>query len=249
MENRAEYLLESYFANALTTAEATELNTLAFANPGVAAELAFQQRVAATVQMHSLAGGIQNTAWRVAAQKPYPTTAIKVSMLPRYAYATAAAIALLIVAYLFIMPPSLQSVVADNTKEYPNKMKFKSLGDEAQAVPENVIRAFGLYDEQKYSEAANALQPIVAANADRMDYRFYWGVSLVESKQYAAAVTALTPVAQSQDEKKIPALYYLGLACAGKGDKDCARQNLQAYIDSPEGVTFRKEAQTVKNAL
>jgi len=249
MENRADYLLESYFANALSAAEAAELKALASANPSLAAELAFQQRVATSVQSHSLAKGIQNTAWRAVAQKTFPTTAVKVSMLPRYAYAAAAAFALLMVAYLFILPPSLQSVVADNAKEYPNKMKFKSLGDEAQSVPENVIRAFGLYDNHKYSEAAKALQPIVAANADRMDYRFYWGVSLVKSKQYAAAVAVLTLVVQSPDEKKIPAFYYLGLACAGAGDKDCARQNLQAYLDSPAGVTFRKQAEAVIKAL
>ncbi len=249
MENRAEYLIESYFANALNTAEATELKTLASTNPSVATELAFQKRVAATFQSRSLAEGIQNTAWRAAVQKPFPTTAIKVSMLPRYAYAAAAAVALLIVAYLFIMPPSIQSVVADNAKEYPNKMKFKSFGEEAQTVPENVIRAFRLYDDQKYSEASTAFQTVVTANADQMVYRFYWGVSLVMSKQYSEAVAALTPVAQSQDEKKTPALYYLGLAYAGIGDKEGARQNLQAYIDSPEGVTFRKQAETVKKAL
>jgi len=248
MENRAEYLLESYFANALSAAEATELKALASANPSVAAELAFQKRVSASVQSHSLAAGIQNPAWRAAAQKP-ASAAIKVSMLPRYAYAAAAAFALLVVAYLFIMPPSLQSIVADNAKEYPNKMKFKSLGAESLTVPENVISAFGLYDNQNYSEAAKALQPIVATNADRIDYRFYWGVSLVKSKQYAAAVAALMPVVQSQDEKKIPGYYYLGLACAGSGDKDGARQNLQAYLDSPEGITFRKQAKAVLEAL
>ena len=249
MENRAEYLLESYFANAITAAEANELKSLASTDPGLAAELAFQQRLAASVRSGSLAAGIQNNAWKAAAQRS-PATAVKVSMLPRYAYAAAAAIALMIAAYLFMMPAAdLQTVVADNTKEYPNKMKFKSLGDEAQEVPENVIRAFGLYDAQQYDQAADALQPIVTANADRMDYRFYWGVSLVKSKQYSAAVAALSPVVQSQDEKKIPALYYLGLACAGTGDKNCARQNLQAYIDSPEGVTFRNQAKAVKEAL
>ncbi len=249
MENRAEHLLESYFANALTSAEAIELKTLAAADPTVAADLAFQKRVAATVQSRSLADGIQNPAWRMAAQKPFPSAAIKVSMFPKYAYAAAAAIALLICAYIFIMPPSLQSVVADNTKEYPNKMKFKTMGGEAEAVPETVIKAFELYDNQAYDEAAKALQPIVAANADRMDYRFYWGLSLVLSKQYPAAIPALTPLVQSQDERRIPALYYMGLACAGVGDEDCARQNLQAFIASPESVSFRKEAEEVLNAL
>jgi len=249
MENRAEHLLESYFSNALTAAEAAELKTLAATDSNVAAELAFQRRVATSVQSSSLAKGIQNTDWKTAAQKPFPSTAIKVSMLPRYAYAAAAALALLVVAYLFIVPPSLQTVVAKNTKEYPNKMKFKSLGEEAQSVPENIIKAFNQYDKHQYREAATALQSIVAAHTDRMDYRFYWGVSLVNSKQYAEAVKALSPLVQSQDERKIPALYYLGLACAGVGDKDCARQNLQAYIESPEGVTYREQAKAVLEAL
>jgi tetratricopeptide (TPR) repeat protein len=249
MENRAEHLLESYFANALTAAEATELKTLASADPAVAAELDFQQRVSTALKPCSLAESIQHPEWRAAAHKPFSASAIKVSMLPRYAYAAAAALALLIVAYVFIMPPSLQSVVAKNAVEYPNKMKFKSLGDAAESVPENVIQAFAQYDKAQYREAALDLQAIVTSNPDRMDYRFYWGVSLVKNKQYSEAVEALTPIIQSQDERKIPAHYYLGLACAGKGDKACARQNLQAYVDSPEGVTFRKAAKAVLEAL
>lgn len=249
MENRAEHLLESYFANALTPAEATELKSMAASDPSVAAELAFQKRVAHTLQSGSLSDGIQNSEWRAAAQKPFPGGAIKTTLFPRYFYALAAALTLLIAAYLFMAPPRLQTVVAKNTVEYPNKMKFKSLGEEAQTVPKEVIQAFSFYDKHQYQEAATALQSIVAANSDRMDYRFYWGVALVNSKQYSAAVDALNPVVESQDERKVPALYYLGLACAGNGNKACARQNLQAYIDAPDGVTFRKQAQAVLAAL
>jgi hypothetical protein len=248
MENRAEQLLESYFANSISSTELEELKALAAADEELADEIAFQQRVAASLQTGSLAKGIQNPTWRDAAEKP-TAGAIKVSMFPRYGYAVAAALALLIVAYIFLMPADLPTLVAKNTKEYPNKMKFKSLGEEAQAVPEAVIQAFSLYDRKQFREAATALQPIVAANADRMDYRFYWGVSLVNSQQYSAAVAALTPLVQGSDERKIPAQYYLGLACAGTGDLACARQNLQAYIDSPEGVTYRDQAKKVLSAL
>ena len=249
MENRAEYLIESYFANALTAAEANELKALASADPSVAAELAFQRLVSASVQSHSLSDGIEQKDWRSAALKPGPATAIKVSMFPRYAYAAAAAIALLIVAYIFIKPPSLQTIVADNAKEYPNKMSFRSMGDASENIPEQVLKAFALYDEKRYKEAANAFQPIVEEDAAKLDYRFYWGVSLVKSKQYTAAVSALTPIVQSEYEGKIPAHYYLGLACAGAGDRACARQNLQQYIDSPEGVTYRKQAEKVLGSL
>ncbi|MFN0213971.1 MAG: tetratricopeptide repeat protein [Saprospiraceae bacterium] len=249
MENRAEHLLESYFANTLTEAEATELKQLVSADPALATELAFQQRVATAVQSRSFADNIQNMTWRAAAQNNSSGAAMKVFINHRYFYAAAAALALLLVAYLFIMPPSLQSVVADNSKEYPNKMKFKSLGDESEQVPENVIQAFEFYDNKKYGEASKSLQIIAANNRERMDYRFYWGVSLVKDKQYSEAIAVLSPLVQAQGAWKVPALYYLGLACAGYGDKDCARQNLEAYIESSEGVSFRAQAIAVKNAL
>lgn len=249
MENRADQLLEAHFANTLTESEARELQQLVTNDPAVASELAFQQRIASAAKSQSLADSIQDTAWRAVAQKPFPAGAVKVRMGSRYAFALAAALALLIVAYLFMQPPTLQTIVADNAKAYPNKMKFKSLGKEAEAVSPEVLRAFELYDNQNYSETALALQPLVAANLDRVDYRFYWGVSLLKSNQFPAAVTALTPATQGQHEFQVPALYYLGLACAGSGDHVCARQNLKAYLDSPDGITFRSQAKAVLDEL
>lgn len=250
MENRAEYLLESYFANALTAVEAKELKTLLAADPGVAAEFAFQQNIAASAQLRPLSAGIQNTVWRTAAQKPFPTTAIKTSMWPRYAYAAAAAIALLIVGYLFLMPPNLQTLVAENAIAFPNNLSYKNLAGETSGFSPEAINALSLYDKGNYTEASLALESIVRANADRMDYRFYWGVSLVQNKQYSEAVTALTPVTQSQSDQAIPAQLFLGFACAGAGDKDCARTNLQAYINAPQADPKRKkQAKTVLEAL
>ena len=249
MENRAEQLLESYFANELTVAEAAELNSLAAKDPALAAEMAFQKQIAKGVQANTLSGSIQNAAWRTAAENPFPTSAVKVTMWSRYAYAAAAAVALVIAAVLFFQSPSLQTVVADNATEYSNKMQFKSLGDESEGVSAAVMAAFSSYDQGAYGDAAKALHGIVAAHGDRLDYRFYWGVSLVQDKQYAAAVTALNPVVQAQNDYQVPAMFYLGLACAATEDLACARQNLQAYVDSPNGVTFRKEAKAVLEAL
>jgi len=249
MENRAEYLLESFFSNSLTEAEASELKQLAATDPGIAKELAFQQQLAASLQSGTLAGAIQNKALREAATKPFPNGAIKIRMWSRYAAATAAAIALIIVARVIIQPTNLMTVVTENTKEYPNTMPFKSLSDEAARYPVEVIQAFALYDQKKYAEAAQALQTIATAYPEVSDYRFFWGVALVQDEQYAQAKIALEPLVQSPEEKSIPARYYLGLACAGLGDKDCARQNLKAYLDSPEGVTYRKNALAVLEKL
>lgn len=249
MENRADLLLESCFANSLTREEANELKSLAEADPTVADEIKFQRRVAAAVRSRSLSGGIQNPTWKEAIHPPFPAKALKVSMWPRLAYAAAATLALLIVAYVFLTPPDIQMVVAENTRDYPNKMAFKSLGEEAETVSPEVINAFEQYDQKNYRVAAEALATIVANSPDRMDYRFYQGVSLVQAGQYQAAVEALAVVVNTQSEQKTAAMYYLGLACAATGDKECAKQQLNAYLASPEGVTYKKQAQTVLDAL
>ena len=57
MENRAEQLLESYFANSISSTELEELRALAAADAAVADEIAFQQRIAASVQKAALAKG------------------------------------------------------------------------------------------------------------------------------------------------------------------------------------------------
>lgn len=249
MENRADQLIESFFANSLSKEEAAELKALAASNPEVAQEIAFQQKIASSLQSRSLARGIQNKEWANAAQAPAQTTAIRTSMWPRYYLAAAAAIALLVAAFLFLQSPNLETVVADNTAVYLNNMKFKSLGDAAQAVPANVIEAFDFYDQGAYEKAAKALQPLVALEPERMEYRFYWGVALVQSKQYSAAIEALTPVVQTQQDKRIPAHYYLGLAYAATGNKNAAREHLQMYANDPEGVSFKKQALTVLKVL
>lgn len=250
MENRAEYLLESYFANTLTQAEAQELERLRTTNPEVAVELEFQQQVARSVRSASLAKGIQNTSWKAAALplqgKTKPRT---VPMWPRFLWASAAVMALLIAAIVFLQNPDIQEVVTENTQDYPNKMTFKSLGHTTQTVPNDVLKAFARYDQADYPAAAKAFQPVVAMYPEQLDYRFYWGVALVKSKAYSEAISALDMVASAENEYQIPAKYYLGLAQASTGDVANARQNLEVYLGSPQGVTYREAAQKVLDAL
>lgn len=249
MENRAEHLIEAYFANELSPAEKAELKKLVSDDPKVAAELNFQQSIAKRFQKASIADSIENPAWRAAGEKPFPHNAIKASFGKRYMYAAAAVFALLIAAYLFLRPSGLQSTLADNSREYPNKMRFKSMGDEAEKVAPNIIKAFDLYDLKQFDQAAQALAPIVAAEPNRTDYRLYWGVSLLKSGQYEAAISALQPIAVGNDERRLPAYFYLGIAYAAHGDYTPARQYLEAYVNATEGVTFRTQAQNVLDAL
>lgn len=249
MNTRTEHLIESFFANDLSEPETQELRSLLANDPAAVAEFKWQQRLAGQVGTLTLSGSIQNAAWRQAARPPFR----QVTMW-RKALAAAAAIAVLVVAWIVLSPDKIESVVAGNYVHYPNKMPFKSLGgpgDSGDQVPQAVLDAFRLYDAgDRPGEAARALAGIVAAYPDRLDYRFYEGVALIGDGQYAAAAAALQPVATSDDTYKTPALYYLGLAYAGSGNKEQAQTALKAYLGTADEVlTYRKQAEKVLKAL
>ncbi len=200
MNDRTEQLIELYFANALSEAERLELKTLLNADPTAAAEFAWQQQLARQVTKLPLSKSIQNEAWREAAKPPFR----QASMI-RTVLAAAAAIALLVVAYLYI--PSLsgdaaEGLVAESFEHFPNKMKFKNLGAVEENVSPEVLEAFAAYDLKKYDLAATKLTAVVNANPDRLDYRFYLGVASVGAKKYPASIDALlrlhrTPAART----------------------------------------------------
>jgi tetratricopeptide (TPR) repeat protein len=253
MEDRTERLFESYFANELSAEQAQELRDILAKDPEAEAEFAWQQRIASHTKSLSLAGSIENHAWREATKPPFRTVSIW-----RQAMAAAAAIAVLVVAYTIIKDagtkaPTQQELIAANFRYYPNKLPFKSLGgggDSSSQVPQSVIAAFQIYDDStQYHAAAQALAKIVSENPDKIEYRFYQGVALLGDQQYLAAATALQPVADTVGTYQVPALYYLGLAHLGAGDQGQAKKYLQAYRDSEEGITFRKQTQNLLNAL
>ncbi|MBL7806730.1 MAG: hypothetical protein JNN28_02885 [Saprospiraceae bacterium] len=252
MENRSEHLLEAYFAHTLSEAESAELSALLQSDQALAAEMRFRQQIASAVQQKSLRAGIENPDWAKATIPPAGSgagSAIKRQMWSRYLSAAAAAIVLLVVAWVYIPTGSTSNLIAEQTAVFPNKMTFKSLGQTSMAVPPEVIQAFKLYDQQNYTEAAPALEKVVTAFPDIVDYRFYWGVSLVHNHQYAEAVKALEPVSESKNDYQTVSLYYLGLAYGGNKEMDKSKMTLQKYIDATDGVTYRKQAFKVLEEL
>ena len=249
MNTRTEQLIELFYANDISETETLELRSVLANDPAAKAEFKWQQQLAGKVSQLSLSGSIQNAGWKEATKPPFR----KVTMWPKM-MAAAAAIALLVVAWVLFSPEKMESVVAGNYVHYPNKMPFRSLGGAVESgdqVPRDVLDAFELYDAaDQPGAAARALANIAAAYPDRMDYRFYQGVALIGDGQYGAAVLALRPVADSDDAYKTPALYYLGLAYAGSGDKAQARTALNAYLGSTDEVlTYREQAEKVLKAV
>ncbi len=75
-----------------------------------------------------------------------------------------------------------------------------------------------------------------------MDYRFYWGVSLIKAKRnMQTRCKHSNLLLKVRTRKKVSLPYFtsdwLVLELA---TKNCARQSLEAYKDSPTGVPTRK---------
>lgn len=241
MEHRTEHLIESYFAGTITEAEKSELKGILAANPAAAIEFALQQKLASSPTKRSLAQGIQNTQMREATKPPFR----KVTMW-KTAMSAAAAIALLVAAYYFI--PRLTAnhsptIVADSIVHFPNKMKFKNLGGNAEEVSTDVLDAFAAYDQEDYLHAIPQLMDVVNNNPDRMDYRFYLGVSFLRVMKFGDAINTLYAVANdAKSSYRTPACYFIGVAYAAIKDKEQAKKYLNAYLDAEDGVTYKKQA-------
>ena len=254
MNTRTDQLIESYFSNTLTETEAGALRELLTNDPEAAREFDWRQRLAGEVNKLSLSDGIQNPTWKNSLQPPF-----RRPMIPwQRVLSAAAAIALLGVAYWFFTRPdkpaqTLQAIAESNFRYYPNKLPFNSLGGpdkDGETVSQQVLDAFQLYnDTTRFRESAQALGAVAAAFPEKLEYRFYQGVALLGDHQYAAAAAALQPLTETDNTYNTPALYYLGLAYTGAGDREQARKTLQTYIDSKDGITFRKQAQNALNAL
>ncbi len=232
MDNRTETLLELYFANALSEADAVVLRNLLDNDPEAAAEFNWRQQIAQATRHLQLA--------RPELQKKQPLKIMIWSSL-----AVAAALAAWAVATIF-MPgtPSVPEAVASHFEHYPNRMSFKALDPTAAAdVPAEVIRAFQLYDDTtQYQAAADALGTIAAKYPEHPEYGLYQGVALLGVRDYPLAITALQKAADTQGSWRVPALYYLGLAQSGAQQYQKARQSFQSYLNDKDGIPYRKQA-------
>ncbi len=252
MENTAEHLLELYFANALSPAEASRLQKLLADDPTLREEFNWQQNLAGTLRSTSLRDSIKDDTWRHAALPKKPAIRRRLFLL---SFAAAASVALLVAAVWFFSKNPVENALASNLVHYPNRMDFKSLGGpEAgqETAPESVRRAFALYDDStNYHRSAEALGAIVQQYPDRLAYRFYYGYALLRDKKYDLAIANLLPVAITDSTSfQAAAQYHLGLAYAGAKQYAQARTTLQQFLQSP--ATLRKYhagAQAVLQAL
>lgn len=242
MKNTAEHLLELYFANALSPAEAAELQRLVASDPALRKEMTWQQNLVGALRAQPLREGILDETLRQAALPPKPAIRRRLFLM---SFAAAAAIAALVAAVWFFALPKnpVENALAIHLAHYPNRMDFKSLGGpEAgqEAPPEAVRRAFELYDDStNYQRSAEALGAVVQQYPDRLAYRFYYGYALLREKKYELAINNLLPVAlDSSTTFQAAAQYHLGLAHAGAGQYAQARTRLEQFLRSP--TTLRK---------
>ncbi|MEO6039993.1 MAG: hypothetical protein ABIQ93_16390 [Saprospiraceae bacterium] len=254
MENNSEHLLEKYFANALSSAERSELQQMLSNDPALRQELAWQQNLGLALRSKSLRDGLQDPALRDAVLPPQP--AVRRNLFLLSLAAAASVVALVAAVWFFSLPKDpVENALATNLSHYPNRMDFRSLGGpEAgqEAPPDAVRRAFELYDDStNYHRSAEALSAVVQQYPDRLAYRFYYGCALLRDKQYTLAIYNLQPVAAADDNAyQAAANFQLGLAYAGAHQYAQARTTLQEFLQAPNTLQkYRQPAENVLRAL
>lgn len=126
----------------------------------------------------------------------------------------------------------LQKAVIANFQHFQNTSKYNNAGsvDEKDSL---AVKAYRFYNDSAYHQAAQAFKALVQADADNMENRFYYGISLLGDKQFAAAAKTLQPVTEKQGKYQVPAKFFLGMAFTGAGQFKESRQAFQEYLDAP----------------
>ncbi len=120
----------------------------------------------------------------------------------------AAAIGLLIVAYLYLWQPSKSpdEIFANSfspEKEYVSKAKEKAMNfgmvDSGTESRDSFLKAMQFYEENNYDEAMKILGPYVETYPADTDARFYLSMAQMNREKYAAAISNLSMLNATKD--------------------------------------------------
>ena len=142
----------------------------------------------------------------------------------------------------------VDTLIHNYFKHYPNKVTMVVAGAE-DTIPSAVSEAFRDYDKRNYHTAIPKLKSLVTVYPDKYVYKFYYGVALVGDKQFKPAVEPLSQLTRFENDYRASALYYLSLAYIGTGQPGKAKQTLDAYMNDPYGIPYRRYAEQLLREL
>lgn len=160
----------------------------------------------------------------------------KVVQLSRTWWAAAAAIALLLIGWLFLRPPAEERLYAQY-RNFPEAAFSLRNNDPGQSTLQNAAAAF---NEKNYASALEQLQLQLKTDPENLEARFFSGLCWLELKNYSAATAVFLPISNNANAWADEARWYLALSYLRQNQRDKCAEVLRQI---PNGSGHFAEAQ------
>lgn len=223
-----EALILGYFENTLTPKQQSALHELLAADEGFKDEFAFQLELREAIK-ESERSDLKTRFNKLDSQHQHKS-------LNRRWYAIAAAIIVSLglgwALFFFKANPDPQQLYATHFEPYPNVISPTVRDNSEPTADMEVVKAFRLYDNKQYTEAAAAFAKLYQSTGE--DYaRFYHSVSLMAEGHTKEATSILEKHIWEEPENYLTISYwYLGLGYLKQENHEKAAMYLKKVADS-----------------
>lgn len=139
-----------------------------------------------------------------------------------------------------LQSPSSAALATANFEQLPLETQMSSYDDQLISLRNRANQA---YINANYSEAVPLFEELARLEPNNLNHKLLIGVSQVGSEQAQAAINALRPLADGDDDRvRIEASWYIALALLQAGETSSAQNYLQTVADN-QGFNARKASE------
>ena len=164
-------------------------------------------------------------------------TETKVIKMPKWVYAAAACLIVLLGTYLF-------------TPSYPSYNDYAVIPDlaltERGTNPEEVKRAEDLFNSAQYEQASKELEELLSSDPLNSKLKFYYGLSLLEQEKFNEAYTVFEELRKWQSIYKYRAAWFQAL---GLLKQKRFEESKKVLLQIPEEAEDYQKARELLNKL
>lgn len=243
-------LIEKYLAQEMQGEELKDFEAKLQTDGELKDELSLHRQVTATLKgekVHELRGLLKEVdqSWEDRSKKD---SAKVVNFNFRRILTIAAAVALLVIGYQFLMTSNLssQEIYASNFEPYPMLLNQRSI-DETTDDQATYNNAISFYTKQQYSEALTAFEKLLANQPDNTTYQFYQANILLADNKADQAIPIFQKILDGDHPNfEEQTRWYLAMAYLQNEDLENAKTLLD---DIQQGQYQAKEAAKILKQL
>ena len=249
--NEQDYdLIERYFLDALSAGEKEQVETRVKEDEAFAQVFQMQKQLVQVVDVQMEAdfkAQLQKVEQGLnISENNAPSSQVR--SIPRWLYAVAAALLVLLIGY-WLLPltspesdPTNQALFADHFQPYRNLVVPIQRSQDSLSPLE---RAFLFYEKQEYAQAAGQMIMLYQADSSQTALLFYGGISYLAFNQPDDAILLLQAYLLEKDEFQDEAKWYLAWAFLLKDQKTQAKELWEEVAKRATDQNLRRQAKEI----